>query len=376
MQGSIQKRGINWRIRYDGPPDATGKRRQVSETVKGAKKDADRVLRDRLAAIENGGYIPRNKETVGEFMRQWLDTYAATNCGPKTQQGYRYLLTHYVEPFIGQIPLQSLTPRHIQSMYTSLLERGLGARTVKHCHTVLKQSLSHAIRWGILVHNPADATTSPRPLRREMGIWDAETIHEFLEAAKSNRFYYLYHLAILTGMRRAELAGLKWDSVDLSEGKLSVTRTLQRIKGKGLVEGQPKTAKSRRLIALGPNAVSLLHEARGRQIEYRLQAGSLWQNTGYVFTQPDGRPVDPEWTSKDFACIVRTANLPHTTLHGLRHAHATLLLTAGVHPKVVQERLGHSGISITLDIYSHVVQGMQEAAALALDARLAQTDAV
>ncbi len=369
--GSIRQRGRgSWQIRYDGPPDANGKITKLSEAVRGSRRDAEKALRERLGIVEDGSYVAKNKETVAEFFQQWLDGYVATNCKPKTQQGYRYLLTHYVEPSIGQIPLQSLAARHIQGMYGNLLNQGLSAQTVKHCHTVLKQALSYAIRWGNLVHNPADATTPPRPPSREVEIWNAETVHEFLVAAKSNRFYYLFHLAVLTGMRRAELAGLKWDSVDLNEGTISVTRSLQRIKGEGLVEGQPKTGKSRRLIALSPNAVSLLHELRGKQIEHRLQAGTLWQDSGYVFTQLNGKAIDPEWTSKDFALIVRRANLPYMTLHGLRHAHATLLLTAGVHPKVVQERLGHSGVSITLDIYSHVVQGMQESAALAIDERL------
>ncbi|MSQ07667.1 MAG: site-specific integrase [Dehalococcoidia bacterium] len=155
-------------------------------------------------------------------------------------------------------------------------------------------------------------------------------------------------------------------------GKLSVVNTLQRITGHGLVVGPPKTARSRRSIALSPEAVNLLHAIRGRQIEQRLAAGDAWQNTGYVFTQANGTPVAPDMISKDFCAIVRTAGLPHLTFHGLRHAHATLLLTAGVHPKVVSERLGHSNIAITMDTYSHVLPGLQEAAALALDERLAR----
>ena len=147
---------------------------------------------------------------------------------------------------------------------------------------------------------------------------------------------------------------------------------MQRIEGKGLVEGQPKTGKSRRSIALSPVAVNLLHAIRGRQIEQRLAAGTAWQNTGYVFTQADGRPMNPIKVTQEFASIVRQARLPHLTLHGLRHAHATLLLTAEVHPKIVSERLGHSNIAVTMDTYSHVLPGMQEAAAVALDEQLAR----
>jgi integrase len=173
-------------------------------------------------------------------------------------------------------------------------------------------------------------------------MWDARTINLFLDAAADSRFRNLYHLAVLTGMRRSELAGLKWEHVDLVNGQLRIVATLQRIPGHGLVTGVPKTAKSRRSIALRADAVNLLHQVRGRQIEGQLAAGPLWQRTGYVFTQADGTPIDPESVSKDFCGVVRRTGLPHLTLHGLRHAHATLALTAGVNPKIVSERLGHS----------------------------------
>ena len=165
---------------------------------------------------------------------------------------------------------------------------------------------------------------------------------------------------------------LQWPEVDLVARTLAVTRTLQRIRGRGMVEGQPKTGKSRRSIALSPDTVTLLHTIRGRQIEQRMAAGDAWQNMGYVFTQADGAPVEPNKVTQSFARIVQDADLPHLSLDGLRHAHATLLLTAGVHPKIVSERMGHSSIAITLDIYSRVLPGLQEQAALALDQHLAR----
>ena len=148
--------------------------------------------------------------------------------------------------------------------------------------------------------------------------------------------------------------------------------TLQRILGRGLVEGQPKTPRSRRSIALAPEAIELLHGIRGRQIEQRLDYGDLRENAGYVFAQDDGKPINPPSVSKDFGIIVRNVGLPHLTLHGLRHAHATLALTAGVNPKIVSERLGHSSIAVTMDVYSHVLPGMQEQAAQAVEELLSQ----
>ena len=203
-------------------------------------------------------------------------------------------------------------------------------------------------------------------------MWDTETIWRFLDATRGNKFGEFYQMALLTGMRRSELCGLKWDSVDLANGRLSVVRTLQRLTGEGLVEGQPKTARSRRLIALSPDAVEVLHGIRGKQMESQLKYGEVWENTGYVFTQADGSPVDPDMISKDFPKVLRNAGLPKMTLHGLRHAHASILLKEGINPKIVSERLGHSTIATTMDVYSHIMPGLQEAAALALDAGLAR----
>ena len=279
MNGSIRQRSKStWQLRFDAPPDGTGKRRYISETVHGSKAVAQRTLRDRLAAIENGGYMPRDKETVAAFMERWLVTYAASNTTLRTQEGYRGNVERYITPSIGGIVLQNLTGRHIQGVYSGMLERGLSARTTLHVHRVLRKALADAMRWGLLPRNAADAATPPRPEREQTDMWDAETIDQFLAAAEDSRFRDLYKLAVWTGMRRSELAGLKWDHVDLVTCRLSVVATLQRILGRGLVEWHPKTLRSRRFIALAPEAVELLHGVRGRQIERRLDLEDLWQN--------------------------------------------------------------------------------------------------
>ena len=368
--GSARERSKgSWELRYDGPPDASGKPTKAYETVRGSRRDAERTLRQRLGMVENGAFVSKTKDTVAEFLWKWMDAYAATHTTPRTQQGYRGNIKR-IATVIGAIQLQALQPGHVQGMYAEFLERGLSARTVLHTHRVLREALAHAVKWGLLLRNPADAVDPPRPERKTLEMWDTETIHAFLKATVGSPFGDLYHLAVLTGMRRSELAGLKWEYVDLDSGKLSVVVTLQRITGKGLVEGQPKTGRSRRVIALSPITVTLLHEIRRQQIENQLKAGPAWRNTGYVFTQVDGSAIDPDRISRNFARAVRDSGLPHITLHGLRHAHATLLLSAGVHPKVVSERLGHSNIAITMDTYSHVLPDLQESAAQAIDEQL------
>ena len=368
MKGSIRQRSKGtWQLRYDAPPDGTGRRRFVSETFKGNKKDAERALRELLATIENGGYVASDKETVAQFMVRWLETYAATNTTVRTLHGYRGYVERYINPTIGNIQLQSLTARHIQGLYADLLDRGLSSSTVAQLHRIFKQALSHAVRWGTLTRNSAAATTPPRQQRTTIGMWDIESINQFLDAAHDNRFRDVFQLAVLTGLRRSELTGLQWENVDLVTGNLRIVSTLQRITGYGLVKGQPKTAKSRRSVALAPDAINLMHGIRGRQIEQQLKYGELWLNTGYVFTQENGSPVSPDMISIAFCALVRKTGLPHLTFHGLRHAHATLALTAGINPKIVSERLGHSTIAVTMDVYSHVLPGLQKEAALAVE---------
>ena len=382
-EGSITQRNKgSWQLRYYSPPDANGKQKRITETVKGRlKSDAEKVLRERLAAIENGGYVPQDKEKVADFLKRWLNIHAATNTTPKTREGYEGNITRYINPAIGRVELQKLSPVQIQGMYAMLLERGLSNRTVLHAHRVLHKALADGVMWGLLVRNPADATTPPRAEDKEMEMWDIPTINLFRKVASDHRFQDFYQLALLTGMRRSELCGLKWDSVDLVAGRLSVVRTRQRVAKMDPAEDEPKTAmmvgapktrRSRRSVALSPQTVNLLHSIRGKQLAQQLKAGPVWQNTEYVLTQPDGRPMNPNQVTQEFKAIVRKAELPHLTLHGLRHANATLLLVAGVSPKVVSERLGHSNIAITMDTYSHVIPGLQEEAALLLDRLLSE----
>src|SRR5918996_855827 len=274
-EGSIIQRSKgSWQIRYYGPPDAQGKQKRLTETLRGNKSAAEKLLRERLSAIENGGYVARDKETVADFLGRWLETYAATNTTLRTREGYQGNITRYIVPAIGRVELQKLTPSQIQGMYAALLEkRGLSNRTVLHVHRVLSEALKHAVRWGVLARNPTDATTPPRAEQEQLEMWDEPTINLFLEAVTGHRFQDFYLLALLTGMRRSELCGLKWDNVDLVAGRLSVVSTLQRINGKGLVEGQPKTRRSRRSIPLSRQAIDLLHAVRGRQIEQQIEAG-------------------------------------------------------------------------------------------------------
>ena len=371
MRGNIKQRSKgSWRLRYDGPLLPGGGRKQITETVRGTRTQAEAVLRERLTGLEHGNFVPKTSETFGAFMGRWLNEYAFTNCSPRTVQGYRGNFVRYIQPAIGGIPLQALMPGHVQGLYGDMQKRGLSAGTVLAVHRIIHESLGHALKWGLVSRNVSEATTPPRLKNGPVRAWDSRAVDRFLQAADGSEHRDYFHAALLLGLRRSELVGLKWDVVDLDAAQLRVVRTLQRLTKQGLVEGLPKTTSSRRTVALG-SAVGLLRRVRLRQMEARLRAGPLWVDTGYVFTGPLGLPLEPDNLTHAFQDIVRAAGLPPLTLHGARHTMATLMLAAGVNPKVVSERLGHAGVAITLAIYQAVLPGMQEAAAIKLDEILA-----
>ena len=368
MRGSIRRRSENsWSIRYDGPPGPNGKRTQKEEAVHSTKRDAERLLRLRQTEVEAGAYVERRQETVAQFLERWLTDYVDPNVRPITAYGYKGYVRRYIAPAFGNVRIDRLTPRQVQQLYAEMTGRGLSPATVRQTHRIIHEALRHAVKWGVVSRNVAEATDLPRSERGEPGTWDLEHLKRFLIEAASSPYRNIFHLAMLTGLRRSELSGLKWPAVNFGTKSLSIVNVIVRIPGQGLHEGPPKSRKSRRLVVLTEEAVELLHGVRGEQTARKADVGVLWHEGSYVFTRPDGRPVIPDEISKGFKEIVRRTGLPDQTFHGLRHAHATLLLEAGVNLKVVSERLGHSNIGITADIYSHVLPTIQERAAKAFE---------
>ncbi len=358
-----------WRIRYQAPPDETGKRGIVSETIAGRRRDAERLLRERIGTVDKGTYVARSDETVSEFLERWVESYVA-GLEPSTRQGYRHYVDRHIVPAIGGVRLQGLRTSHVQALYSAMLVDGLSKRTVKHCSVVLKGALKLAVDWGDLVRNPADSAKAPKPDKILVVPWKPESFNAFIEAAKESIFRDVYWTATTAGLRRSELCGLKWDKVDLDDAEIEVSRKLIRITGRGLVEGFPKTEQSRRTLEASRIAVDVLRRVKVEQAERQLKVGSLWQGDGHVFTDELGRPFSGERLSKDFTKIVRRESLPHLTLNGLRHTFVSLLIAGGVHPRVIADMVGHSSISTTMDTYGHLFRGAQRAAVEELDRRL------
>ena len=370
-EGSVTARGKNkWRIRYDGPVEYDGTRKQISETVTGIKTNAQSVLRERIRALETGQFVEPSSTTVAQYMQGWLLTHSE-NVAPKTIEGYASMNRNYITPIIGTIKLQNLEPRHLTVLNQHMADQGLSSATRAGCYRTVRKALGDATRQKLLVNNPALAITPPRQQRPEPKTWTVDQFNQFLVAASDDEFRDFFEIAALSGMRRSEITGLKWDKVDLDGESLRVAETLQRIGGRGLVVGVPKSRGSRRVIALSSRSIEMLRSVRRQQLEHQLAAGSAYQDSGYVFTNEIGEPYDSGRPSKHFLNIVRSTDLPILNLHSLRHLHASVLLASGTHIKVVSERLGHTSVAFTMDVYGHLMPGMQEQAAAAIDQAMA-----
>jgi len=365
MRGHIVKRykGSYSIVLNLGTDPATGKRKQQWISVKGTKKVAEKRLAEMLHQLDTGMFMKPGKITLADYLKQWLKDYCWANLAPRTAEGYESIVHCHLIPSLGQIPLTQLKPEHLQHVYSNKLAAELSHRTVRYIHVTLHKALQDAVRLGIIVRNPADAVKPPKVQRQEIRTMSESDIHIFLEFAKSTPYYALFFLALFTGMRRSELLALRWSDVDLILCQLSVTRALHQLQDGSRIFRQPKTAKGRRLISLSPSTTSLLIEHREQQEEMRQALGSTLTEDDLVFCHEDGKPLLPNSVSHAWTKLARRTGLKGIRLHDARHTHASLMLKQGIHPKIVQERLGHASIQITLDTYSHVAPGLQAAAA-------------
>ena len=378
MKGHVRQRSKgSWEVTIDvGADPATGRRVRHFETVRGNKRDAQLRLAELLTSMQTGTYVKPKQLTVGEWLGEWVKSYVKTHCAPRTVESYESEIRRQIVPKLGRVQLIQLQPYHLQDYYNQALadgrtdgKGGLSNRTVQYHHRIISEALSHAIKMGLLYRNVADAVDPPRPDRRRMATMAVEHVPRFLEAAQETPYYAVFYTALFTGMRLGELLGLRWDDVDLDMCSLSVVQALYKRCGIcNMIE--PKTPHSRRRIALSPSLATTLRQHRAKQEAERVLVGKALTGAELVFSYPDGRPLDPGTVTHTFARTLSKAGLAHLRFHDLRHTHATLMLKAGVHPKIVQERLGHGSIAVTLDIYSHAVSGIQEAAAQRFDETL------
>lgn len=325
------------------------KRSEVAEKVNTALHDLNRGM------LATGPNI-----TVQEYMQQWLEEIHKPIVKLSTYKNYGELLRSYIIPSLGRIKLQSLAPQQVQAFYSQKISDGLAPKTINNIHGLLHKALSSAVKWNMLPRNVCDAVTPPRVIRKEKTVLTTQQAYTLLRQAKGHRMEALFTLAIITGMRCGELLALRWQDIDFASCRLQVKRTVNYIKGYGHVESEPKTVKSRRQILLPHFVVDILANHKAQQDQQRNEMAEAWVKKDLVFTTADGNYIALTTLRRAFNSILEQTGLPHMRFHDLRHSAATILLSRGTHPKVVQEILGHSQIAMTLDVYSHVLPSMQE----------------
>ena len=353
----------------------TGKR--VRKHFYGAtQKEVNGKLTKAKRDVQQGLPLPAEKQTVGGFLLQWLEDTARLRVKPRTFVGYEHHVKKHIDPELGKLKLHDLSPQQVQR-FLNEKAKNLAPRTVARIRATLRTALSQAEKWNLVARNVAKLVDLPKPKRGKIRFLDPSEAQALLSATEGFRLGPVFSVAMAVGLRLGEALGLRWEDVDLERKVLRVEQTLQRLpKAQGeehgrVAFGPPKSETSRRSVSLPDFAVLTLQRHRTRQKEERLKAGGDWQNLNLVFTSTIGTPVDERNLRREFKEILKAAKLPHMRIHDLRHTCASLLLAQGVQAKVVQEILGHSQITLTLDTYSHLIPGLQQDAAQKMNAILA-----
>jgi len=370
MRGCVTKRGKTWAFVVEvGKHPVTGKRKQKWSSGYTTKAQAEQELAKMLARLaDKENIVEQTNETVANYLENWL-VHKKGQIRPGTYATYESNVRVHIVPSIGHLKLHQLNPQQLLHLYQQALEDGLAAQTIKHIHKILHDALETAVKWGLITRNIVKLVKAPKVVRKEMKVWNEQEIDTFLKHFTNPRYRTIVILALATGMRRGEILALKWSDIDWDKKQLAVKRSyVKHYKGHAIQE--PKSAAGYRTIALSGQTIKVLRQHRLWQLEDRLSSPNF-VNQDYVFSQRNGDIIEPQQFSGSWAYFFRKHTIvPKIRFHDLRHTHASLLLKAGIHPKVVSERLGHSSITITLDRYSHLLPGMQEAAAKAFDTLL------
>ena len=380
---ACSKQHGSWSYKIDLPA-GPGARRQLAKGGFASKKAAEEALAAAVTAVGRGANLQPSKQSLEHFALEWLEAMRPT-LAPAAWGNYDKMLRFYVLPHLGTVPLSDITGHMLSTLYVRLLDSGgragrsLSPTTVRTVHRVLHKCLSDAVQSELLDVNPVQRARPPKRQLAQTEVWTAEQAAAFLAHVRSDRLHVGWLLALVCGLRRGELAGLRWKDVDLERGTLSVTTQRTTDADARVVEKAPK-GTSRRTIDLGTGAVEALRRHRLAQKAEALELGLLLMaeaggytrgyDRGYVLTREDGEPYHPQFLTEQFQRAAKQAGVPVIRLHDARHSCATLALSAGVHPKVVQQLLGHSSWSTTMDLYSHRVDRLQREASQRIEGML------
>jgi integrase len=359
-EGSIHQRpNGSWRAQ------ASSQGKKTSKTFK-TKKEAQSWLQTMLTQIGQGYSLRSGEIEVGAYLQQWLET-AKLELRPNTAHQYEQLITKKIIPAIGPLKLKELNLARIEKFYADLFAAGTGAQSIRYIHSILHKAFERAVRYELLIRNPAHGAIRPQIHQAEMSVLDESQVTQFQMAAQTSRFSALFHLAITTGMRQGELLGLQWSDIDWHKGLLYVKRQVLHVPGHGTTFGDVKTKAGKRTIRLGEKALQVLREHQERQQLEIQAAGSRWKLMNMVFPSSVGTPLNESNLMKEYRRILDLAGLPRIRFHDLRHTAASLMISHNIPINTVSKILGHSKPSVTLDIYSHVYTGSQEEAARLMD---------
>ncbi len=387
-----------WRIRWDLPPDPeTGERRRGARRGFATRKEAETALADVVGTVSGGTFVARSDQRLADYLRQWL---AGISVKPTTRDNYRVAAEVHTIPRIGGLRLTELAAEDLDRLYRELerhgkkagkcrtagitcrshgcepeKHEGLALRSVRHVHVMLHKALEDAFQRGYVGRNIAELANPPRvrdvrsKMARDM-VWSTDQLRAFLASTTGDRFAPIWHLTATTGMRRAEIAGLRWTDIDFARERLRVVHTVTEVRGRLIQQDDGKTESSERSLSLDPTTIEVLKRWKAKQSQERLAASVAWHDTGSVFTKADGKAIKPQNISNAFTSRVDDLGMVRIGFHGLRHTYATAALRAGVSPEIISKRLGHSSVVITLSIYAHVFEQDDREAARAVAAKI------
>jgi integrase len=376
MKGHIRERSPgHWAIVLEIREPTTGRRKRKWHAFTGTKRQAQDECARLISELNGGLYIEPRKITVGQFLDRWLE-HIKPLVSPRTHERYGELASKNLKPLLGAVLVTKLRPMQISEAYAKALTSGrrdgrggLAPSTVRYLHVILKAAMRQAVRWQILARNPLDVVDPPKSERAAMTTYDLAQTAELIDATRGTRMTITVILAVLCGLRRGEIAALRWRNIDLGVAQLAVTESAEQTRA-GVRYKKPKNGKGR-TVALSARVVNELRGHRVQQAGELLKLGVPLTDDAFVVAQADGSPLQPRTITQQWRQLLANHKaLPRIRFHDLRHAHATHMLSSGVHPKIASERLGHSKVGITMDLYSHVLPGMQEDAVARVDRAL------
>lgn len=356
-RGNIRERSKgSYTITISLPSDPiTKKRKQKYYTFKGTKKEAEKFLTEKLRELDMGLIVDNTNMNFSDYLDFWLKNSCKDRLSINTYEEYELKVNKHIKPYLGNIKLDKLKTLQIQNFYTLKLEGELSPRTVMSFHKIIHRALEQAVKWQLIPYNVANGVEKPKVSQEETQILNEVELKCLISKAKNTNLYIPIVIGAYTGMRRGEVLGLTWDNVNLNDGTIRISKTLSSTK-QGIVFTEPKTKNSNRKIAISKSVVEILKRNKVEQLKNKMRLGNSYKDNNMVCCKENGDFIDPKNFSRDFHNLVVKSGIKNIRFHDLRHTHASLLVKLGVHPKEISTRLGHSDVSITMNIYSHIYE--------------------